>query len=149
MKLSVNLISGGRFIPAGIDVDPALVPEHIKKTYDRSTQAQKKVPKYFQGPRLTREDGTVITDQEEDNRVFQEREEEIMRRSGVPFYDLGQPERVIEPDSEDGLSYYDIRQNQGVPEPSKRTLEAWRMAEGEEDQKEVLGKFSRRRESNE
>ena len=69
-----------------------------------------------------------------------------MRRSGVPFYDLGQPERVIEPDSEDGLSYYDIRQNQGVPEPSKRTLEAWRMAEGEEDQKEVLGKFRRRRE---
>jgi hypothetical protein len=62
MKLADNIILDGKFIPRGVDIDPALIPPHIKKESGLITQPKKKVPKNYQGPRYADAQGKLITD---------------------------------------------------------------------------------------
>ena len=65
MKLSVSLLADGQIIPAGAEVDPSIVPDHIKKQYELSIQPKKKVPKDHQGARYCDAQGNLITDWDE------------------------------------------------------------------------------------
>ena len=90
------MLSGGQFIPAGVDVDPSIVPDHIKKQHEPSKQPKKKVPKDYQGPRYCDAQGNSITDWEEHLAAQREHLESEWARSGLRYHDMGEPERIHE-----------------------------------------------------